>query len=187
MMKPKDELCSIFWIVLVDLTGKFGHPSGNDQHVVDHIWNDDGQKCVDVGDVVGDVDHHNHGGFGEIVMTATSIADTTNFWTKSISITIKVMPHNMISTVTQLTWQKKFYRIYSAARVLYCQKFLLLCSLSGPLNHHIMIYISKMMALTFCVELLGRKIIIFQEQNHNQIGEICWRRWSWRLWWGGGG
>ena len=72
MMKPKDELCSIFWIVLVDLTGKFGHPSGNHHHVVDHIWNDDGQNCVDVGDVVGDVDHHNHGGFGEIVMMATS-------------------------------------------------------------------------------------------------------------------
>ena len=119
MMKPKDELCSIFWIVLVDLTGKFGHPSGNDHHVVDHIWNDNGQNRVDVGDVVGEIDHHNHGGFGEIVMTATSIADTTNFRTKSISITIKVMPHNMISTVTQLTWQKKFYRIYSAARVLY--------------------------------------------------------------------
>ena len=76
MMKPKDELCSIFWIVLVDLTGKFGYPSGNDHHVVDHIWNDDGQNCDDV----GDIDHHiHHSGFGEIAMMATSIADTTSF------------------------------------------------------------------------------------------------------------
>ena len=87
MMKPKDELCSIFWIVLVDLTGKFCHPSGNDHHVVDHIWNDDGQNCDDVDN--GD-DHHNHGGFGERVMMASSIADTTNFWfEKSLPITIE--------------------------------------------------------------------------------------------------
>ena len=51
MMKPKDELCSIFWIVLVDLTGKFGHPSSNHHHVVDHIWNDNGQNYDDVGGV----------------------------------------------------------------------------------------------------------------------------------------